>query len=101
MSIIEALQQKRDEVGTHQLATALGLSESTIRVISNGHYKGNLEAVTTAFNLLYNNEHVCLYTDEIIDSAECLSRASAPQPHGGATKRAWWETCQTCQFKDK
>ena len=101
MDIINLLQHKRDEVGTQQLSQGLGLSESTIRVICNGHYKGNLEAITSAFNQLYNNDHLCEFTQEIINRVGCSSRASAPRPFGGATKQAWWETCQNCQFKWK
>ncbi|MDQ7091784.1 MAG: hypothetical protein Q9M50_14305 [Methylococcales bacterium] len=98
MSFIKALQAKRDEVGTHQLSHALGLSESTIRVICNGHYKGSLEVITGIFNQIYNNDCICEFTQEIIDRTDCSRRASAPRPFGGATKQAWWETCQSCEL---
>jgi len=97
MSIIKDLKNKRAEIGTHQLSNALGLSESTIRVIVNGHYKGSLEPITNAFNQLYTDSYQCLHSQESIKQAECESRAQSPRPLGGASKQAWWETCQSCE----
>ena len=101
MSFIEDLKRKRDEIGAHQLATALGLSESTIDVICKGHYKGNLNTITTIFKQLYIDSHICLHSKESIKQSECESRAQNPRPLCGVSIRAWWETCQSCEFNQR
>ena len=94
--LLELLIQKREEIGTTALAESIGVSNATVRSITTGHYRGKPDAVLAAFAEKYVDVVLCPHINEVLNRDECKQRHTAPKPFGGKSKRAWWETCQTC-----
>ncbi len=97
--LLTQLKAKREEIGTKQLADALGVSDVTIRSVCTGNYRGKPDAILAAFAAKYIDVVLCPYIDDLINRADCKTRSNGPKPFGGATKLAWWQTCQTCNHK--
>lgn len=96
---LENFRAKYDEIGGKALAAALGVSESTVRVVANGHYKGNVAIILDKFNQEFaQDSYVCPHSQNEITRVDCEQRANGPRPFGGYSKQLWWDACQTCQY---
>jgi len=94
--LLTLFKAKREEIGTAQLADALGVKNtSTIRMICAGSYP-NPEHVLRKFAQLYVNVVHCPYIDREIGRDDCNNRSQGPRPFGGQAKLAWWAACQSC-----
>jgi hypothetical protein len=99
LDLMALLKAKRQEIGTAELAKALGVADVTIRSVCSDNYRGKPDAVLNAFAAKYVDVVPCPFIEELLNRSECRLRYNAPEPFGGARKLAWWECCQTCQYK--
>ncbi len=97
--LLTAFNAMRKEIGTKKLASALGVSESAIRMVSTGNYP-DPTAILTNFAAQFIDPP-CPFTDEPITKKECNRHADGPRPSGGYTLQQWWDACQTCPYKGK
>jgi len=94
--LLTLFKAKRAEIGTAELAEAIGAKDSsTVRMICSGRYP-NPEHMLRKFAQVFINVVHCPYVDREIGRNDCDHRSSGPRPFGGQSKLAWWEACQTC-----
>lgn len=99
LDLLELMKAKREEIGTAELAKALGVADVTIRSICSDNYRGKPDAVLAVFAAKYVDVVVCPHIDALLNRGDCRLRYNAPKPFGGASKLAWWQCCQTCVHK--
>jgi hypothetical protein len=98
---LQILIEKRQALGTKQVAADLGYSESTIRAICTDHYNGDPAKVFAEVMKVYVDVVQCPFIDEPIPAQSCRDRSHAPKPFGGSMRARWWEACQACPLKPK
>lgn len=97
--LLTLFKAKREEIGTAQLAAALGIKNaSTIRMICSGLYP-NPEHVLAKFARVYIDILYCPFADRNMERPECMTRSTSNRPVSGKIGQLWWDACQTCPHK--
>lgn len=97
--LLADFKAKRIEIGTKELAEALGIKDSAVRMVCTGHYP-NPTPILNQFARQFINIVACPHAMRVLERSECRNRSTAPRPFGGAAKLTWWEACQTCEHKE-
>ncbi|MDP1527690.1 MAG: hypothetical protein Q8M20_17950 [Rhodocyclaceae bacterium] len=96
--LLEAFKAKRAEIGTKELADALGIKDSAVRMVCTGNYP-NPHNILNQFARHFINVVDCPYAGRTLERSDCHTRSTAPRPFGGAAKLNWWQACQHCEHR--